>query len=370
MKAATTVRAFTLTELLVVIAILVILVLVGLPAFASVLYASNRTVAENALRAGMSAARDAAVRNRVESAAVFFYEPGGRTIIVPCVRVGSVLDVDGAGASVERSVFAPVGVIEPQQLPRGWMVRGYAPSGTLHSNTNRNYWYEPRPGRVHDATEGSWVFPETGFYGVDGGTANDGNNRQTFMVRFEAGTGNVIVSDFGPAVVVSPRPSAVGRVALNRGVNAWQRPDVAENVSLWASRFLARPSGAVPGGVTDIQRRQIIGNESADTVLAGAVSLIALYDEQKLASALGARGLNRVSGSLYLMPDETPPNRVGGSPDLDPQLFPGGLNAANVGRDIDLWLTGQLQRGGRFVESDTVLLVFDTFTGQPREVKP
>ena len=89
--------AFTLVELLVVIAIFVLLLAIAVPAFSSMLYSSEQSLADNHLRMGLGAARDAAIRSPqgTDAAAVFFYDPAtGRTMILPCIAAGVLKDVN------------------------------------------------------------------------------------------------------------------------------------------------------------------------------------------------------------------------------------------------------------------------------------
>ena len=266
MKRPGAARAFTLTELLVVITLLVIVIAVGLPAFGAMLASSNRTLAIGQFKAAMSAARDAAIRSTdSDSAAVFFFEPGGRMTIVPCVQVGTVQDRDHLNwnqypnFTVKRDVFAPAGSSEPIQLPPGWMVRAFAGSAMLDDgNANATGWYGEVPGsREYNADNGSWVFPETGFFNQDADRDTGANNRtlrQTFMVRFEKGTGNLVVNQAFPSVVLAPRSSEQGAVTRVVGTpleTDWRRVDRTDNVAQWARRLLARrvdPSAAVGSG--------------------------------------------------------------------------------------------------------------------------
>lgn len=363
---------FTLTELLVVIAVLVAVVLVGLPAFSSMLSGSERTLAINQLKIGLSAARDAAIRgDNVDSAAVFFFEPNGRVRVVPCVFVGRITDrrnpaqAFGPNNSVERDVFAPVGTVEATTLPRGWSVRGYAAPNLLHQAGNQlstippNGWYEPVANgtaqRDVDRDSGSWVFPETGFVadGTRGNLLNSGGTRQTFMVRFEGGTGEVKSKDQGPVLVLDHRPVGDGVRVPRTAANLWQRPDLATNQAVWARRLIAR--GLAPQQVQDF-----LGDRSADTVLAASTDLLALYDEARMAASIGARGVNRDTGTIYA------PGIV---PGYDTTLF-NGLSGLAIQVAIDEWLTGELRRNGEFVESDALIYTFDRFTGALREIKP
>jgi len=370
-------RAFTLVELLVVITLLVVVVLIGLPAFASMLQGSARTLAENQIRAGMSSARDAAIRSmNGDSAAVFFFEPGGRTTIVPCIEVGTIKDRDPSGraGTVERSVFAPISTSEPVQLPPGWMVRGYVPANRLHSATNATGWYPSYPGqREYDTTSGSWVFPETDFYDISAASDSRGGSvetlRQTFMVRFQARTGQLVMSETAPAVVVSPRPSTANRVPADGAVTrnnaeTWKRVDrAAEGSAVWSRRTIQRLAN---DPTQQIVLRQLMGAESGDTILCGSVSLLSAYEENRLAASLGARGTNRVTGSMYQ------PHAGGTNPPrVDNTLFDSTYSSNNFVDRTDRWMIGRLtDLNGQFVSSDAILLSFDRFTAQPREIKP
>lgn len=384
-------RAFTLTELLVVITLLAIIVAVGLPSFGAMLSGSNRTLAIGQVRAALASARDAAIRSTdSDSAAVFFFEPGGRVTIVPCVQVGTVEDVDPAApgrypaVSVKRDVFARVTVNEPVQLPAGWMVRAYAGAEMLDAPGNDTGWYPPQIGRFYDRRVGAWVFPETDFYDVDADSDSPSGPgtealRQTFMVRFERGTGNLVANQGVPAIVLAPRPSeqatggSVTRASGTPAATDWRRVDRASNSAQWARRLLSRrvlPSGASGNGaVTAADLASLIGNQSGDTVLAGSVDLVALYDEKSLAAGVGARGLNRESGTLYSWPGAGAAQSWS-PPTIDTGLFAGNQSAAVIGQNIDAWMVGKLVLNGRPVESDAVIYGFDRYTGQPREVKP
>ena len=376
-------RAFTLTELLVVITLLVIVIAVGLPAFGAMLSSSNRTLAIGQFRAAMAASRDAAIRSTdSDSAAVFYFEPGGRLTIVPCIQVGTMLDRDPLNAgqfpntSLKRDVFAPSGSSEPIQLPPGWMVRAFAGSAMLDDgNNNATGWYPAIAGREYDRQNGSWVFPETGFYDInaDSDTTSPGRTlRQTFMVRFEKGTGNLVVNQSAPAVVVSPRDSTQGgltRLAGSPLATDWRRVDRSDNVAQWSKRLLSRRVDPAGGGgkVAPDILVGLIGDESGDTVLAASVDLVTLYDEKTMSASLGARGLNAYSGSIYLWAEQgNNPNPV---PAIDTALFTS-LDAATVGQRVDQWIVGTLMVDGRLVESDALIYGFDRYTGQPREVKP
>jgi prepilin-type N-terminal cleavage/methylation domain-containing protein len=124
--------AFTLIELLIVISIFVLLLAIAVPAFSSMLYSSEQSMAENALRTGIAAARDAAIRSAQgeDAAAVFFYDyRTGRESILPCVYAGTIKDDCQPRVTCPRGArgVRPRPGFEPVQLPRGWSARGYAP---------------------------------------------------------------------------------------------------------------------------------------------------------------------------------------------------------------------------------------------------
>lgn len=375
-------RGFTLTELIVVITLLAIVVAIGLPAFGSMLSASNRSLAVGQFRAAMSSARDAAVRSTdSDSAAVFFFEPGGRLTIATYIQVGTMEDRDPQytgnfpQVSVKRDVFAPAAAVQVMQMPPGWMVRGFAPSSMLDDNANQTGWYPNSALRDYNRETGAWVFPETGFYDpeADSDAAGRVSYRQTFMVRFEKGTGNLVVNQTIPAVVVSPRPGASGAITRQAGApeqTNWRRVDRAQDLSQWTKRLTRRrvvPNGAAAGEVSSTDLAGLIGAESGDTVLANSVDLVSLYDEKSLSGALGARGLNRASGSIYRWTDGSTPRPT--EPEIDAQLF-NSASPRQIGQQIDEWLVGKLQQNGRYVESDALIYGFDRHSGEPREVKP
>lgn len=336
-------RAFTLIELLLVISIFVILLLIVVPAFTSMLYSAEESLAQNALRSALSAGRDAAMRSSGDDdgAAVFFFEPGGRMTVVPCVRVGQLTDLPNGPGTVVRDVFVPLNLIEPVQLPRNWMARGFAPPGSLDGDPtgpnggNPNGWYEG-PGRYNPAAP-NWVFPETAFY--DLAVPDDGADRQTFMVRFKAGSGELDTSGTGTAIVVAPRPSQ----AMRNPTPAWQRADKADDLGRWARRILADRT------LTVAQRRALIGDESGDTVLARGVGELVLYNEKRLAGAIDAR-LDRRTGTLYQ--SGTEPRFVTGADALR----------------MNQWLEGRLPGPDGPVESDARIFVVGRYQGDVQEV--
>jgi hypothetical protein len=192
------------------------------------------------------------------------------------------------------------------------------------------------------------------------------------MVRFEKGTGNLVVNQSAPAVVVSPRDSTQGGLTRLAGTplqTDWRRVDRSDNVAMWSKRLLSRRVDPAGGGgkVSPADLVGLIGDESGDTVLAASVDLVSLYDEKSMSAALGARGLNAFSGSIYLWGEQG--NFANPVPAIDTALFTS-LDPAAVGQRVDQWIVGTLVVDGRTVESDALIYGFDRYTGQPREVKP
>ena len=132
--------AFTLTELLVVISLIVLLLAIAVPAFSSMLYNNDRSLAENQFKIAMATARDQAIRSEGgDTAAVFLYQPGGKLRIVTCVSVAVLEDEpDSAIINIpqlppivpgphKREIFVPISIVNPIDLPRGWTIRAYVP---------------------------------------------------------------------------------------------------------------------------------------------------------------------------------------------------------------------------------------------------
>lgn len=335
-------RAYTLTELLVVVAIFVIVLVIAIPAFQSMLYGSEQSLAENALRQGLASARDRAARGRPgeDTAAVFFFEPGGRSSIVTCVKAGEMVSVDPT--TQERrtlEIFAPASGAEPVQMPRGWSVRGYA-----RPNMIDDTWYDrtyPSAGNVRE--QGAWVFPENGFYwpglpppGVGppphenppyaalrspppvNSVGDRNRNRNTFMVRFEGGSGHAVTSSPRYVLVLAAVPEDYRSVPFS-SANPWNLPgpdgrallrvDQESDAARFVARALALPRIAptVIGQVNNagtqaiVQQAQldlVLGTFAADIVRAKAVGQLAVYSESRLARGLGLR-LDRATDSLY-----------------------------------------------------------------------
>lgn len=368
--------AFTLAELLVVIALVVLLIAVAVPAFRNLLDSSDRALAENQLRAGVLGARDLAIRTGTDSAVAFFFVPGGRARLVPCTHVGTLTDYNVVNQPVERDIFVPIPLAQPTELPRGYAVRGYAPPGSIDNNTtNRTGWYGDDGvafgnGRKYDPASGNWVFPETGFYNAD--RATDGELRQSFVIRFAGGTGELAFRNQNDVLIVSPAPSTYFRTQA-----PWNeyRLDTAQDQASMVRRMLADPRLNAPqasddgmgGGSPPYVIHRMLGDRSSDTVLARPVRHIALADERVLATSIRARGLNRATGSLYGEGEAIPT-----APVIDSRLFNGSPSARQVTQWCNDWIGGSFDPGDgtRPPVSQASLFSVERYSGQLKEISP
>jgi type II secretory pathway pseudopilin PulG len=382
-------KAFTITELLVVIGIIVLLIAIAVPAFSSMLQSTERSLAENQLKAAIAAGRDAAIRSEAgDAATVFFFTPGGRIIAIPCVAVAQIEDQD-QNFDVTREVFVPVVGATPIQMPRGWGVRGFAPSGTLYTGptappngvAQTERWYESYFGGapLPNVSEGSWVFPETGFYELQAAAVNNttrpsGQRRQTFMVRFKSGSGDLDLSTTNTALVFDPvpgDPAAVATFRTSAPYNSYRADQlriltsVAPSPAVFVKRLISSP------GVNEARLRQLLGNRSPDTVLARPVTELALYEEARLASGIRARGLNRATGTLY--GDPAAPAAVPGTPRYDTALLPADITSqAQLSTAIKRWIEGRPGTNPPEVREpfDARVYTLQRYMGQLAEVEP
>jgi len=360
-------RAYTLAELLVVISIFVLVLAIAVPSFSSLLYSTERSQAENQLGVALGAARSAAMSSEGlgDCAAVFFYDPrAGRTRIGVYSHVGQIDDVDpnDPARTISRDVFVPLPAYQPVQMPRTWMVRAYAPPGSIDTGSTGglNGWYQQIPGRALDENTGNWVFPETGFYDQD--KADSGANRQTFMVRFEAGSGALSTSKRTAALVVDPSPSKLFRTG-DFG-KAQFRLDTPEDLAGQVRRVLAlRTDLGTTIATQRLTRQKLLGDIATDTVLARPVAELAFYDERRLAAALGARSINATTNSLY--GDAADPRLIPLAPTIDTSLVKMGEVA--LSKAINNWIQGT---GDSTVASDAKVFTIDRFLGRTREVIP
>jgi prepilin-type N-terminal cleavage/methylation domain-containing protein len=387
---------FTLLEIILVIAVIVVLIAIGVVGLSSMMESADKALAENQFRAGLAAARELAVQTPgSDAAALFTYEPGGRTSIIPCPSAG-VLRVPVNNAPDRRwEVFVPVADVQPIQLPKGWMVRGYAPAGSLDRATGSG-WYETNyanatgdvralEGAAGDE-KGNWVFPETGFYQgrsnagatapPDNELATQGPQRQSFIVRFRGGTGSVDLAQADECFVIDPVPSgsfdrASGTVTDWRPVVdpfSTHRIDLASDAAKFVRRIL-QTSQTGAGATT---AAKLLGAMSSDSILCRPVTELALYREKSLVAGLkdgGVRvgGVNGVTGTLY----GDPVTGVPAYPRIDRRLFDGNVIPANLPGDINRWITGGLDKfgvPGVKVTTDARIFAIDRYLGQGRKL--
>ncbi len=344
-------RAFTLTELLVVIIIMVILVSIALPGFRAMIDSSEASRARTSLQSAMRLGRAAAVRSGSgeDVAVVFFYTPdrssgrGGRFAMVPCVKVAQLRD--GGGDTI-RDVFVPMRASEPVQMPKGWMVRAYAPANSFRNQE----WYGDSAAYTSSnaADTGNWIFPETGFYKHEEGA---GESRQTFMVRFAGGTGTLVTSG-REALVLDPVVAASWRPASN--AQKWMNPETYDDYAEFV-RVVMRRSG-------DVERRQLLGDESTDTILARPVMQLALYEEPALASAIGGT-IDADTGCLYTFDESQDKLLVASRGSSTP-------NAAYINNWIygDTNFSGVIDSVERGDSPQSILYVIDQYRGLPMAV--
>jgi len=343
LRTVSSLRAFTLVELLVVTAILVILLAASVPAFTVLVRTSERSLAETRVTTGLRAARDAALAQGPgrDTAAVFFfdYEAGsvGRVSIVPCVRVGAIDDLDNQNRPVRRDVFVPILELEPAQLPAGAAVRAFAPPDMIRNNSP---WMNHAFNRYND-NRGNWVFPESDF--VDTQEENDGRRRHTFMVRFAGGTGNIIQNAINPSIVVSPAATTSANWRQQAPFSNAPILSSTDNLERWAAGILTTPRFSL------LQQRRLVGERSPDTVLAMPVSVLAVYDERELASALGVRTDRGTRTVLAFDGSQA-------------QFIAGNVNATRINN----WIWGDSDLSGAVRGTDNpaaTLFTFDRYTG-------
>lgn len=372
MRRIRTTRGFSLLELLVVVTILVLLIGFAVPAFSSILGSVERSIAENQLRIGISAGRDAAIANVLgDGAAVFMFEPGGRMSIVPCREITRVrdrlpfIDPQTGTRDVTRSVFIPVADSEPIQLPKGWSIRGYAPPGRIHKRSgagaNPNGWYEGQELWGELDGGGAWLFPENGFFNPIVGA--DGANRQSFMIRFRSGTGEVVTDNIDVCLFLDPSPESDFR-----SEEPWRsvpRLDRAEDLELAVRRTAATVNDALTSTPQQERFFGILGDEATDTVLVGPVIALGLYEEAKMAAGIGLRGLNRTTKSIY-QADPNDARLPAPVPEFDATLRTAFGNGQTISNPINAWMVGLLPN----VESDVKLFVVQVNTAELEELNP
>lgn len=378
--------AFTVTELLVVISIFVLVVAGTIPAFKSMIASSEQALAENQLRVGLGAARDAAIQDPSgDAVAAFFFQPGGKVSIIPCISVGFLLDNElngglATGRSVKREVFAPINTISPIQLPRGWSVRGFTPPNTISGSdnstltNNTNGWYDSYTrsaggggGGVDPGSLGMWVFPETNLLDLTSAQLDEsGWQRQTFIVRFKNGTGQLDSGNRSLAIIIDPIAAEGFRTAEPF---ASTRLDKVADLPQTVRRLLAKTS-LLPQ--QDADRIKLVGDISIDSVLARPITELAVYSERSLtaglSSALGYRGADRVTQTIYAPPDETDGPRIDAA-----NYQTTGLDLFAVSLAASRWIDGRLRQGntpaGELLETDARIFTLQQYLGQLQELQ-
>lgn len=350
-------RGFTIVELVVVITIIVLLLAIAVPAFRTMIRSSEEALAESLLRAAIRSGKDAAVRVGApgrDGGVAFFFESGGRLTIVPVVQVGSFEDGTNPKpptGPVRRDVFVPVPEFSPVRLPEGWMVRGFVPAMAAPIRSGRDRWMEDTNNDQRYGSERAWIFPETDFYNqrtrerIDVG----GSLRNSFMIRFEGGTGILKADPWATGVVVSPRPSV-----LARDVAPFDRPEFRVD----ATDDLARTVRAILGSTATIRER-LIGRNSNDAVVVRPVSIVALYNEVQMIA-----GLNSAPNAFARLEFER--NGTGTIYRNLPLDVPTYVNNAFQGRMITNWIEGDTNQGGFSDPTDTPLskiFAVDRFSG-------
>lgn len=367
-------NAFTLIEILVVIIIIALLATVAIPSFQAMIRGSEETLAEGQLGTGLRQARDAALRasSGSDSAAAFMFTADGRCEIAPYVKVTTITDVeivDGQPSEVVRDLFVPAPGLSPVSLPRYWTVRGFVGAGVVQDQV-ADGWFTSLGigGARYNGREANWVFPETSWHNPLDFQA--GAARNTFIVRFEGGTGRVLNGEGREALLLSPDISTEAFSTGGPTAQAASRlryligSDPARYV-----RTVLQSGVAVAGGFTASERRFVLGRQSSDMILARPVSTIALASERLLAEALGARLTERNALLEYSAEPRANDLTIGAR-------FVDGVTASSVNR----WMNGDTNLNGTV--GDTVdgvrdeflakIYVFDRYTGAPRraEVEP
>ena len=350
---------FTLVELILVIIIILILAAIAIPAYASLTYSSNQSGAANAVQAALQSAREAAVRAGPgrDAAAVFLLGDDGKVRIVVAEVAGTITDNTGSD-DVLRDVFVPSDGVETFVLPRHWVVRGYAKPSALQVASSgplvdNGGWYEDTY-QSTDRDRGQWVFPETSFY--DDTAGDNGRSRQSFMVRFEGGSGRFQSSATNKALMLDVAPV----LGFRETTAPWlgNRVDREADLARFVRKIVNDPT------LTLAEKRQLLGDESTDTVLVGPVGQLAVYNERRLADAIGADGLNRITDTLY-----QPITGSVSGPEYDTALF-GSVTRADINLRIGLWIRASDQQAGALAAADTSdarIFLVSRYLGQPVE---
>lgn len=177
--------AFTILELMVAVAIIIVLTIMTVPTFRSMQANLNASSAENTLSVVLNQARNLAMRGDLgDTAVIFLYEREKRlySLLVASQRLEGLPEgyPNPPVNATRYDIFAPVEGTRQRNLPPGWEVRGLAYGATTD-------WYDHGFSNQQQK-DVAWVFPESDF-------GFDTDTRQTFMIRFAAGSGAAITSN-------------------------------------------------------------------------------------------------------------------------------------------------------------------------------
>jgi hypothetical protein len=317
----------------------------------------EKTASEARLGFALQAARDAAINlgEGNDVAAVFTFEMGGPLRIVPCQVAGTLMTVNTnpAALPVTMEVFVPMSAIEPISLPTGWTVRAWTPGATIN-----NGWYNDGATPRYAANAPAWVFPETGFF--DHTTTTDGANRQTFMVRFEGGTGKLVGTSTKASLVLLPRPSSLGRTAPD-----YLRADLSADLRQLVQTYLRDPRAA---NLSAAVRNEVLSTVSSDCVMAKSVRVLALTEESALAGLLGVR-VDDTTRCLYTVPASDVTNGMA----LKPRLVNGPtgnnpLDTVSVGRAIEYYDNPTNTGTVRTQAGEARIYAVDRYSGSLKEM--
>lgn len=371
---------FTVIEMVVVVVIVALLIVLAVPSFRAMMKGTEETMAESQLRSALRAAKDTAVRSGrgTDAAAAFFFTDEGRLTIVPYIRAGVLRDksyynerdaVDEL-SEVEREIFVPAQGAQTVQLPKYWTVRGFVPARYIENVGGG--WYKSSASSTnapaYNSAVENWVFPETCFF--DPALSDQGSRRHTFIVRFEGGTGQMISAPVTPVLLLSPAMEVAamndldGGLGGNKLLKARRRTmgqDYAGYVRELLKTNVLDPGNERGQGDPRSKRQVLLGRSSTDMVLARPVTQIALCDESRIASAIGARLRD---WPALIERDEASAANPGAARFNDSALE--GLDGAGVTVKINAWIDGVMdqQRNGQ-IEVESKVFTFDRYTGTP-----
>jgi hypothetical protein len=226
-------------------------------------------------------------------------------------------------------------------------------------------------GKARDGADSAPLSPPNG--SVQG--EDEGWKRQTFMVRFESGTGNAAISARVPVLVLDPLPVLSGEGFRGAGRDPYSLevhdPTQASSLEAFVRQQINNPQLRA-GNPPDITK--ILGDVSPDTVLAMPVTEIALYDEARMASAIGVVRLNPITNSLYgNMEDETLAPTV---PEFDrsTRTWGGAVpDAQDIQARVDAYMTRDAHTPRVLDESTSFearVFTIQRYMGQLTEVSP